>query len=341
MTEAGILARIGPRLPAGTATLLGPGDDAAVVAVAGGRAVVTTDVLVEGRHFRRDWSTSADVGWRAAMQNLADIAAMGAYPTALVVALAVPGALEATWVEGLADGLAEACEPYGVGVVGGDLSTADQVVISVTALGNLNDVDAVVRSGARPGDVVALAGTTGWSAAGLAVLSAGAERQTATAGAGGPEGSIPPSTGALAGRAATVFRRPEPPLRAGPAAARAGVTAMIDTSDGLLADARRLAEASGVVIQIDAGSPALAGPATQLEPLARFLGGDSRRWVMTGGEDHALLATFPAGRPLSMGFAAIGRVEESGRGRQAGIRVDGNEPVGMGGWDHFAKERRE
>ncbi|WP_414696425.1 thiamine-phosphate kinase, partial [Pengzhenrongella sp.] len=168
-----MLALIFPLLSPGPATLLGPGDDAAVVAAPDGRVVVSTDVLVEGRHFRRNWSTGADVGWRAAMQNLADIAAMGASPTSLVVTLVAPADLPVSWVTGLAGGLAAACGPHGVGVVGGDLSGGDLIVVSVTVHGDLAGRPPVLRSGARAGDVVAHAGVRGWSAAGLALLGAG------------------------------------------------------------------------------------------------------------------------------------------------------------------------
>src|SRR3712207_1315499 len=113
VSEEELLARIFPLLPAGTATMLGPGDDAAVVGAPDGRVVVSTDVLVEGRHFRRDWSSGEDVGWRAAVQNLADIAAMGARPTSVVVTLVAPADLPVAWVTGFARGLALACEPHG------------------------------------------------------------------------------------------------------------------------------------------------------------------------------------------------------------------------------------
>src|SRR3712207_6767970 len=137
VSEEELLARIFPLLPAGTDTLLGPGDDAAVVRAADGRVVVSTDVLVEGRHFRRDWSTGEDVGWRASVQNLADVAAMGARPTSVVVTLVAPGDLPVDWVTGFARGLAAACGPAGVGVVGGDLSGGDSVVVTVAVHGDL------------------------------------------------------------------------------------------------------------------------------------------------------------------------------------------------------------
>ena len=271
--EDGVLEHILPRLPFGAATLLGPGDDAAVVAAPDGRTVVSTDVLVEGRHFRREWSTGADVGWRAAMQNLADIAAMGARPTALVVALVCPLDLPITWLTGLADGLAAACGPE-IGVVGGDLSAGDELAVSVTVLGDLGGAAPVLRSGARPGDVVAHAGVRGRSAAGLAALDAGRR------------GSFPELVEA--------YLRPRCPLAAGPAAALAGATAMLDVSDGLLRDAGRLARASGVTLDLDEPAVAFAADLAVLAVAARELDADARTWVLAGGEDHGLLATFPA-----------------------------------------------
>src|SRR5436190_4686302 len=167
--EFGLIARITARLDPGPACLLGPGDDAAVVAAPDRRVVATTDVLVEGRHFRRDWSTAADVGHRAAAANLADVAAMGGVPTALLVGLCAPADLEVAWAEELADGLADEAALAGAGIVGGDMSSAPVLVVSVTALGDLGGRDPVRREGARPGDVVALAGRVGYAAAGYTV----------------------------------------------------------------------------------------------------------------------------------------------------------------------------
>lgn len=122
--EFGLIARVTARLASGHATLLGPGDDAAVVHAPDGRVVASTDVLVEGRHFRRDWASAVDIGHRAAAANLADIAAMGAVPTALLVALCMPPELEAQWTEELADGLAAEAARVGASVVGGDMSAS-------------------------------------------------------------------------------------------------------------------------------------------------------------------------------------------------------------------------
>jgi thiamine-monophosphate kinase len=314
LSEDGLLARILPLLPLGTDTLVAPGDDAAVVTASDGRFVVTTDVLVEDHHFRRAWSSGQDVGRRAAVQNLADVAAMGARPTSLVVALVIPGDLPVSWVEGLAGGLAAQCAPLGVGVVGGDLSGGPVVVVAVTAHGDLGGRAPVLRSGARPGDVVAHAGVAGRSAAGLALLEAG-------------RGDLDPEL-------VDAHRRPVAPLAAGPAAAVAGATAMLDVSDGMLRDAGRIARASDVWIDLDAA--AFAQDVARLGRVAGELGVVAERWVLDGGEDHGLLATFPAGAPLPEPFRAVGRVRALTAGQGAGVSVDGAAAPARSGWDHFA-----
>jgi thiamine-monophosphate kinase len=305
--EFGLIARItaGRGLP--PATLLGPGDDAAVLAAADGRVVVTTDVLVEGVHFRLDWSTPHQVGRKAVAASLADVAAMGAVPTALVVGLAVPGRTPVSTVDGLAAGMWEEAGQVGAGIVGGDVVSSAELVVSVTALGDLQGRAPVTRSGARVGDVLGLCGRLGWSAAGLAVLRRGFRSPLAVVGA---------------------HRVPEPPYGAGPQAAAAGATAMIDVSDGLLADAGHLADASGVGIDIDSAAVPVA---SRLVEVASALGADARHWVLTGGEDHALLASFPAGVALPGGWAEFGVVRE-GRG----VTVDGRPyEVLPAGWEHF------
>ncbi|MBA3523786.1 MAG: thiamine-phosphate kinase, partial [Geodermatophilaceae bacterium] len=166
--EFGLIERVTGRLRGGPAALLGPGDDAAVVRTADGRVVASTDLLVEGTHFRRDWSTAADVGTKAAAQNLADIAAMGAVPTALLVGLACPPELPVAWAEEFTTAFDAECALVGAVLVGGDVTRSATLCIAVTALGDLEGRPAVTRGGAEPGDVVAVAGRLGWSAAGLA-----------------------------------------------------------------------------------------------------------------------------------------------------------------------------
>ena len=303
--EFGVIARVVAR--SGTADLaeVGPGDDAAVLRAPDGRVVACTDVLVEGRHFRRDWSSAEDIGHKAAAANLADIAAMGAVPTALLVGLACPAGTPAGWLEEVAAGMAEECAPFGAAVVGGDTSASapdsQSVVLSVTALGDLGGRAPVVRSGARPGDVVAVVGRLGWSACGLAVLRRGFSSPIA---------------------AVAAHRRPHPPYAAGPAAADAGATAMCDTSDGLLADAGHLATESGVVLDLAGAVLREAFVVGPLPQVAAALGGDPLAWVLTGGEDHALVATFPPDAELPYGWTTIGTVHEA-TGDGPGVRVDG------------------
>jgi len=304
--EFGLIAKVVAQLAGGRSTLLGPGDDSAVVTAADGRVVATTDVLVEGRHFRRDWSSAADVGHRAAAANLADVAAMGAVPTALLVALCVPPDLDVTWAEELAAGLSAEAALVGAGVVGGDISASPTLTIAVTALGDLGGRPPVVRSGAQPGDVLALAGRTGYAAAGYTVLSRGFRTPKALVEA---------------------YRRPEVPYSAGPEAARHGATSMIDVSDGLLQDAGHVATAS--VVGIDVRTDAFEVPG-QMRDAAAALGVDPYQWILAGGDDHALAATFPPGVPLPPGWREIGTVHEG-----TGVTVDRKPWTGGGGWDHF------
>ncbi|MCW2140410.1 thiamine-phosphate kinase [Actinoplanes cyaneus] len=304
--EFGLIGSILSRLGDGSATLLGPGDDAAVVRAADGRVVASTDVLVEGRHFRRDWCGPADVGHRAAAANLADIAAMGATPTALLVALCVPGDLDASWAEGLADGLTAEAALCGASVVGGDTSSSPTLTVAVTALGDLNGLDPVRRDGARPGDLLALCGRVGYAAAGYTVLSRGFRT---------PKMLV------------EAYRRPEVRYAAGPEAARLGATAMIDVSDGLLQDVGHLASAS--TVGIDIRSEAFDVP-DQMRDAAKALGVDPYRWVLAGGDDHPLAATFPAGTKLPQGWVEIGSVHD-----RPGVTVDRKPWSGPLGWDHF------
>ena len=304
--EVALIAAITARLGNGDAVLLGPGDDAAVVAAPDGRVVATTDVLVESRHFKRDWSSATDVGVRAAGANLADVAAMGAVPTALLVGLAVPLDLPAQWVLELADGIGEEAARAGAAVVGGDLVRGEVVTISVTALGSREGRDPVTRGGARPGDLVAVAGRLGWSAAGFAVLSRGFRSPRTLVDA---------------------HRRPQPPYDEGPRAAGLGATAMVDVSDGLVSDLGHVARASGVAIRLE--TDAFHVP-QEFVDTSRALNADPLQWLLTGGEDHALAATFPPDVDLPMAWSVIGRVEDG-----EGVLVDGAPFEGPGGWRSF------
>lgn len=313
--EFGLIARITDRLaPAGVAgnaakgpsVLLGPGDDAAVVAAPDGRVVASTDALVAGRHFRRDWSSGTDIGHRAAAANLADIAAMGAVPTALLVALCTPPDLEVAWVDGLTDGMVAEAAGVGARVVGGDISASPTLTISVTALGDLAGRAPVTRAGARVGDVVAMAGRVGHAAAGYTVLSRGFRSPRLLVDA---------------------YRRPHVPYQAGPVAAALGATSMIDVSDGLLADLGHVAAASDVAVNLHREAFPVPEP---LRNAADALGVDPYDWILAGGEDHPLVATFPEGTLLGEEWRIIGTVHQG-----AGVTVDGKPYPGPAGWDHF------
>jgi thiamine-monophosphate kinase len=212
----------------------------------------------------------------------------------------------------------------GAGVVGGDLSGGHDVVVSVTVLGDLAGRDPVRRDGARPGDVVAHAGVRGWSAVGLALLTA--ERRAGGRGAGGDTGSL-----------VRAHLRPDPPLSAGALAAVHGATAMLDLSDGLLRDAGRLARSSNVVLDLDDPGVAFADDMARLGGVADRLGASARLWVLTGGEDHGLLATFGPEATVPEPFRVVGRVLAPDHHRRAGdVVVEGEVPdVGAPGWDHF------
>lgn len=289
--------------------LVGPGDDAAVVTAPDGRVAVSVDAFVEGVHFRRDWSTAIDIGRKVVAASMSDIVAMGARPTALVVAFSAPSDLPTAWAVQCTAGMKAEAALVGAVIVGGDVTAAPQIVISVTVLGDLEGKAPVKRSGARPGDVVAVAGRLGWSAAGLAVLSRGFRSPKALVDA---------------------HRQPQPPYEAGRTAAGLA-TSMIDVSDGLIADARHVAEASGVVIDIERARlvvpEALAGAASayNVDPL---------QWILTGGEDHALLATFDTPAHVPAEFTIIGSVHAADE-HGPGIRMDGARIQARGGHEHF------
>ena len=304
-----MLAAIFASADADATVSLGLGDDAAVLEIPG-RVIVAVDQMVEGRHFRRDWSSAHDVGRKSVARSMSDVAAMGASPVALLVALAAPADLPVSWACALAEGVVAEAGVVGARVVGGDTVASDTLTISVTAIGELHGREPVTRGGAQPGDTVAFAGVLGRAAAGLAVLSRG-HRQ--------PKSVV------------TAQRTPEPPYRAGVVAAEAGVTAMIDISDGLVADAGHVARASGVVIDLNRDS--LVGDG-EIEMMARNLGADVWDWVLAGGEDHGLLATFPPAVELPEGFRRIGTVREA-RGGLAEVTIDGQPTATRAGHEHF------
>jgi len=313
MGEFALIEKLTAGGPIFDQVLLGPGDDAAVLAAPDARVVISTDMLVDGVHFRTDWATGEQIGRRAALAALADIAAMGAVPTGLVVGLAAPPGTATELLLSIGQGLRGAAAEVGAALVGGDLTRSDVLTLAVTVLGDLQGRPPVRRSGAQPGDLVALTGRLGWAAAGLTVLSRGFRSPAAMVNA---------------------YRTPEPPLAAGPIAAAAGASSMIDVSDGLVADLTHVATASGVRIDIAAA----ALPVTpRLAEVAAALGRDPLTWVLTGGDDHALVATFGPDAALPPGWDVIGTVHrlDPPDGRPA-VTVDGSAREGSHGWDHFA-----
>jgi thiamine-monophosphate kinase len=287
---------------------LGPGDDAAVLLAGDGRVVVSTDMLVEGRHFRLDWSTPHDVGRKAVAQNAADIEAMGGRATAFVVGFGAPPETPTAQVSALAGGMWDEAGRIGAGIVGGDLVSSPQWVVSMTVLGDLAGRPPVLRSGARPGSRIAVIGRLGHSAAGYDLWHNDID---------GFDG----------------LRRhhlvPQPPYGQGRAAAEAGAQAMIDVSDGLVGDVRHLAEASGVCV--DLSTEALSADREALLSAAEAAGVDGWMWVLSGGEDHALVAAFAG--PVPAGWRVIGRVLEG----PARVLVDGAEWHGYAGWQSFSR----
>jgi thiamine-monophosphate kinase len=273
-------------------------------------------VLVEGRHFRRDWSSAIDIGRRAAAASLADIASMGGTTTGLVVGFGAPADTPAAWAVECTAGIVEEASSVGASLVGGDVVESPVITISVTGLGEALGQAPVLRSGARVGDVIAVSGRLGWAAAGLALLSRGFRSPRALVDA---------------------HRFPVPPYASGPWAAAAGATSMIDVSDGLIADAAHIARASDVVMSIDTTGWEVP---EELQSAASAFHVDPREWMLTGGEDHALLATFPAGVTLGGGFRTIGTVLEKAEGddtHRSGVVVDGVERSGDEGYRHFSQ----
>jgi thiamine-monophosphate kinase len=305
--EFGLIERIIAGLGASGPVLLGTGDDAAVVRPAGD-VVISTDTMVEGVHFRPDWSSAEDVGRKAVAACVSDAEAMGAAPVAVVVSLAIPTQTSTEWVDGFSAGVRAECERCGAQLVGGDTTSASAIVVTATVVGDLGGVTPVTRSGARLGDLVAFAGRLGWAAAGLAALTRGFRSPRAVV---------------------VAHRVPEPPYGQGRVAAEAGATAMIDVSDGLLADLGHVARASGARIELDSSAFETTEP--QQAVAAAIGGGDPLDFQLTGGDDHALAATFPAGQ-VPDGWTVIGRVVAG----EAVVLVDGAEwESSAPGWRHF------
>ena len=306
--EFGLIERITRDLVRGPQVGLGPGDDAAALSV-DGSAVVSVDVMNEGVHFRTDWVSASDLGHRCVAGAVADIEAMGVTPTAVLIALTAPKTTELDWLDRLMAGVVEECQAAQVSLVGGDMTSGSAISVAVTALGQTGGRQLLRREGAQPGDAVAYKGRLGWAAAGLAVLSRGFRSPRAVVNA---------------------YQRPQVPYGAGVEANRHQATALTDVSDGLVADLGHIAAASSVVIDIDSGTLDVPEP---MQAVAHATGRDPLEFVLSGGEDHALVGTFPFGK-VPQTWTVIGRVHPLD-GRDPAILVDGNEWLGPRGWTHF------
>ena len=314
ISEQELLAAIRKVLSgAGPEVVVGVGDDAAVLEGGTGQLVITTDALVEGSHFFRPATSARDLGYKAIVVNVSDIAAMGASPRAAVCALTLPPGVEAAWVMELFGGMREACDEYALWLVGGDLSGGRDTVIAVTVTGEVAPGRAVLRSGARPGDRIIVTGELGGSAAGLRLTHL----------------RTMPSEGQLA----LVRRHLRPTARVGEGGVLARhVSAMMDVSDGLAIDLSRLARASGVGARLAIDDVPVADGATIDDALG-------------GGEDYELLATIPDAASFdtvrmvlkeSFGVTVteIGRIVEGAD--LVAVFGDGTErPLEPTGWDHF------
>ncbi|HMS75029.1 thiamine-phosphate kinase [uncultured Gordonia sp.] len=300
---------------AGDITVVGTGDDAAVFA-ATGETAISTDTIVEGRHFRLDLSSPRQIGARSVVQSAADVAAMGARVIGVVVSIAVPPSTAVEVVTEINQGIAAAARDLGAAVLGGDLVAARQIVITVTALGAMDGLRPVLIGGARPGDTLAVSGPLGASAAGLAVLLSGR-----------------PELRERFAEFVSAFRVPHPDLAQGVVAARAGARAMTDISDGLIEELITVADRSGVQVAVD--TSAVPRPAA-LAVAAAELGLDETDWVLTGGEDHQLLAAFELPGQVPGGWTVVGEVRPRPTGPDGrGVLVD-DAPVGaVRGWQSF------
>jgi thiamine-monophosphate kinase len=311
MGEFELLDRIRARLPQpGPGVLLGSGDDAAIT-VPKGATATSVDALIDGVHFRRQWSSLAQIGAKALAVALSDLAAMGAEPGEAYVVLGVPADLDEDGCLELLDGLAKLAGETGTTLAGGDVTRAPALTLAMTVVGHAASADDLVtRSGARPGDALVVTGELGAAAAGLLLLD----------GAEGPRSSLVAQSDTNDDRGRLLARQlePRPRLEAGRALAAAGATAMIDLSDGLGGDAGHIAAASGIRLRIEAAALPLAAGVAEL---AEAAGRNPLELATSGGEDYELLAALPEERYA----VAAGAVEE-----QAGLTRIGEVIVGEG-----------
>lgn len=316
--EFGLIHRLTAGLADRPGVHVGVGDDAAVLDLTPGRhLVVTTDVLVEGRHFTAELAAPEDWGWKAVTVNLSDLAAMGAEPRYLLLALTLPPGTQVPTLDRLYAGITQACDRFQVALVGGDVSAGPALSLAVTALGEAEQPR--TRAGARPGDRLVVTGPLGASAAGLALLQRGDDQARAVLDAH-------PNL-------AAAYRRPWPELAAGIRLARLGASAMIDVSDGLAGDALHLAEASRVGVEVHDSSVPLAPGVAET---AKLLGVDSIELALGGGEDYVLAAALPRHVDVP-GVIDCGRFLEDSQVRVRRTR-GGSRPLSGVAFDHFRVE---
>lgn len=330
MGEIALVARIVEILEEGTdasgteQVVVGPGDDAAVLACEGD-VVITTDSQHEGVHFERGWIDAAQLGRRAIAVNASDLGAMGARPLGFVVAVAMPGDTPVTWAEDLARGLRDGARLYGASIVGGDVAAVPGgVAINVSAVGQRPRSVASSRSGAAPGQRLYVTGWPGRAAAGRALLGAG-------------ETALDEN----ARRCIDAYRDPDPPVDFAIAAtARGLLAAVMDVSDGIGIDLRRMCRSSGVGAELD-GAALLADEV--LGAVAGALSLDAARLILGGGEDYELLCAVAVERVAALQELAtahgvkvrdIGALVDAAKGITV-LRDGRRQPLPDGGWEHF------
>lgn len=315
--ESALLARIAQRAPRPPNDEIWSGDDAAQLRL-GDRTLVATDFVVEGTDFRPEWSSGADVGWKALAINVSDIAAMGGRPTHALVSVAMPPDLLLETFDSLLDGTLAGCDEWDIALVGGDLGENDRLFVSVTIVG-AGGPRTVTRAGARPGDAICVTGSLGGSAAGLAALEAGLD-------------SADDRWSAAIAR----HLRPLPRVEEGPAIVAAGATSMIDISDGFGRDLLRLLSASGAGCEVSSADLRVDPAAIAV---ADATGGDASTWAFAGGEDFELLFTCPEASledvSMRVPVTRIGTVTEGPRIVDDGVLEDREEL----GWDHLRTDR--
>ncbi len=325
--ENGLLARF-RALAAGGLTagvVLGPGDDTAVLRVPADRlALLTCDMMAEGVHFRRDWATPWQIGWKAMAQNISDIAAMGGEPGFAVASVSLPGTVGTEFAEQLAQGLLAAATAHGAALVGGDLvGSTGPITVDVSLLGWVEESRLLRRGGARPGDALLVTGALGASAAGLQMLLRG-----------NPDRDDP-----LVQQALAAHFTPQPRTKEGRAIAATGrASAMMDLSDGLATDLPRLCAESGVGARVQAEWVPIA-------PAAAALGEEAL--AVRGGEDYELLFTCPpeAVEEIRAALLTAGGVPAQVIGEITAERAiilreaEGRERPWGRGFDHFAVGR--